>query len=171
MMIRVLIVVIGVCTAQCVHADSGSLRVKSTPITDHVVVRHGEALVTIERRQEPNSTINPAYTKIFRDCPPHRIKPLVVASGVETIGELETRAYLKRITDGDDLVTVIDSRTPTWLKEGSIPGSINIPWAVISPAAGADPFEVADLLEAKFGAIARKGLWNFAASKTFVLYL
>lgn len=169
-MIRVSIVISIWCLAQCAYAGEGSLRVKISAGVEHIVVRHGETSVTIMRRQEMSSTINPIYAKTSRDCPPYCIQPIAVAPGVETIGELEILNYLKRIADGDGSVIVIDSRTREWLKEGTIPGSINIPWTAISPGAGADPFEIADLLETKFGAIAQEGLWNFSQAKTLVLF-
>jgi len=158
------------CFAQNAVCGEEPLRVKISPSVERVVVRHGETMVTIMRRQDPDSAVNPDYARTSRDCPPFCIQPITLAPGVETIGELELLDYLQRITDGDESIVVIDSRTPEWLKKGTIPGSINIPWTTISPAAGADPFEIADMLEAKFGAIAQEGLWNFTDAKTLVLF-
>ena len=167
---RVFIAISVLCLVQYGYAEDGALKVKITPSLEKIVVRHGESLVTIMRQQEPDSTVNPAYAKTSRDCPPFCIQPITVAPGVETIGELEILQYLQRIADGDDSVIVIDSRTPDWLKDGTIPGSINIPYTSLIPAEGADPFEIADLLETKFGAIAQEGLWNFSKAKTLVLF-
>ena len=127
-------------------------------------------MVTIMRRQDPGSTVNSSYAKTSRDCPPFCVQPISLSPGVETIGEIELLEYLQQITDGDKSILVIDSRTPEWVIKGTIPGAINIPWTIISPAAGADPFEIADVFETKFGAIAQEGLWNFSNAKTLVLF-
>ena len=169
-MIRLLIVFLASCWTLSGHAEETMLKVKITPSLGKVVVRHGNSVVAISRSQESTSKINPAYARTSRDCPPYCVQPITLAAGVETIGELEMLDYLKRITDGDDTVIVIDSRTPEWLKEGTIPGSINIPYSRLSPAAGADPFEIADLLETTFGAIEQEGLWNFSKARTLVLF-
>jgi len=51
-----------------------------------------------------------------------------LAPGVETIGELELIDYLKLVSGGDDSVMVIDSRVEQELKQGTIPGSVNVPY-------------------------------------------
>ena len=64
------------------------------------------------------------------------ITPMQVIPGVETIGELELLGYLKRASDGDNSVLVVDSRTPDWVVRGTIPGSVNIPWTKINVDVG-----------------------------------
>ncbi len=145
-------------------------RVQITPTLARVPVHHNGQRIVIEREQNPDATINPVYAKTARDCPPFCVQPAKIAPGVETIGELEVLNYLTAIEDGDDSVMVIDSRTPAWLTEGTIPGSVNIPWTTLSPEAGADPMTIVDILEERFGALAQEGLWNFAAAKTLVLF-
>lgn len=78
--------------------------------------------------------------------------------------------YLRRIGEGDNTIKVIDSRTKIWVENGTILGSVNIPWTDVTPSAGADPFNIADILEAQFGVINHEGLWNYAAAKTLVLF-
>lgn len=135
-----------------------------------VEVQHAGRKVVIERRQDPASTINPDYARTARPCPPFCVQPAVLAPGVETIGELEMLGYLERIAHGDDTVLVIDSRTPDWVEKGTIPGSINISWQQLNPEAGADPMEIADILERRFGALSQEGLWDFSAAKTLVMF-
>ena len=89
---------------------------------------------------------------------------------METVAELEVINYLQQISNGDESIIVIDSRTPDWVKRGTIPGSVNIPWTELKPDAGADPFKIADILENRFGAINLEGLWDFANAKTLVLF-
>jgi rhodanese-related sulfurtransferase len=135
-----------------------------------VDVKHNGKSVRIQRNQSLQNTVNPDYAKTSRKCPPFCIQPGKLARGVDTIGELEMLDYLKRSSDGDDSILVIDSRTEDWVKKGTIPGSINIPWALLKPEAGADPFQIADILEKKFGAINIENLWDFSNAKTLVLF-
>lgn len=152
------------------HADELVTRVKISPTIESVAVTHQGRPMTIVRRQDPNSTVNPLYAKTARACPPFCIQPMSLAPGVETIGELELLEYLRQSNRADASVMVIDSRTVDWVKNGTIPGSVNIPWTTLSPSAGADPFEIADTLEQRFGAFTQEGLWNFSQAKTLVLF-
>ena len=144
-------------------------QVKITPELDSVEVRHNDQTVTIERNQNQDNTINPAFASTSRKCPPFCIQPSTLAPGVETIAELEVLSYLQKITEGDDSILVIDSRTPDWVARGTIPGSVNIPWTELSPA-HSDPFTVSDILENRLGAQQQEGLWDFSNAKTLVLF-
>jgi len=167
---KLLVLLISLTGFVAAAAGDESLRVKITPDLDRVVVMHAGRPVTIMRRQDSDSVVNPGYAKTARDCPPFCIQPMTMAPGVETIGELEMLEYLARSADPAERIVVIDSRTPDWVANGTIPGSINIPWTRLSPAAGADPFEIAEILEHTFGAISQEGLWNFSDAKTLVLF-
>jgi rhodanese-related sulfurtransferase len=144
--------------------------VNIAPDLASIVVTHQGAKVLIERNQNPENLVNPAYAKTSRECPPFCIQPINIAPGVESIGELELLDYLKAKEQGDSSVLVIDSRTPNWVEGGTIPGSINIPWTKLSPSAGADPFELAEIFTQQFGAIEQEGFWNYAEAKTLVLF-
>ncbi|MEE9552272.1 MAG: rhodanese-like domain-containing protein [Gammaproteobacteria bacterium] len=141
-----------------------------TPELTSIDVIHNGKRVTIMRNQNLENTINPTYAKTSRKCPPFCIQAAKLTDGVDTIGELELLDYLKRIGEGSDSILVIDSRTPDWVKNGTIPGSINIPWKALNPNAGADPFTIAEILEEKFGARSQEGLWDFSKAKTLVLF-
>ena len=56
-----------------------------------------------------------------------KISPIKIAKGVETYGELEVLAFLKKMQKDKNLL-FIDSRTPNWYKFQTIPGAINIPY-------------------------------------------
>lgn len=144
--------------------------VRITADLRRVEVMHAGKPMVIERRQDPASTINPDYAKTARPCPPFCVQPAVLAPGVETIGELEVLDYLQRMAKGDDSILVIDSRTPDWVEKGSIPGAVNISWQQLNPEAGADPMEIAEILERRFGALNQEGLWDFSAAKTLVMF-
>jgi rhodanese-related sulfurtransferase len=126
--------------------------------------------VTIMRNQDQSAMVNPAFAKTSRRCPPFCIQPMSLGSGVETIGELEVIEYVKRMTEGDDSILLIDSRTPDWVARGTIPGSVNIPWTKLNPAKGASPIEISDILSGRFGAQELEGLWDFTDAKTLVLF-
>ena len=137
---------------------------------DSVEVTHNGANVTIMRNQNPDNNINPAYAKTSRKCPPFCIQPAIIAEGVETIGELELLDYLKRINAGDNSILVIDSRTQDWVNNGTIPGSVNIPWTELNPDTGADPFAISDIFKERFSVVTREGLWDFSGAKTLILF-
>ena len=135
-----------------------------------VDVIHNGKTITIRRNQDPENRINPAYAITSRKCPPFCIQPQELVAGVETIAELEMLEFLRRISEGDDSVLVIDSRTADWVEKGTIPGSVNIPWTRLKPESGADPFEIADIFENRFNVRSSEGLWDFADAKTLVLF-
>lgn len=149
---------------------AADLKVKITPQLGSVEVMHDGAKATIQRNQDTKNTISQNFSKTSRPCPPFCIQPIKLAPGVETIGEVEMIDYLKRMSDGDDSILVVDSRTPDWVKKGTIPGAVNIPWTKLNPAKGADPFSIAEILEGRFGAVSQEGLWNYNNAKTLVMF-
>ena len=144
--------------------------VKITPDMASVGVMHDGKKATITRNQDQKNTVNPAFAKTSRKCPPFCIQPAVVAPGVETIAELEVLDYLARMSAGDDSILVIDSRTPDWVKKGSIPGAINLPWTALNPAKGADPISIGEILVDRFGVKDLEGLWDYSNAKTLVMF-
>lgn len=144
--------------------------VNITGEVESVTVRHGENDVKIMRNQNQKNTVNPAFAKTSRKCPPFCIQPASLAPGVETIAELEVLQYLSRLSEGDDTILVVDSRTPAWVAKGTIPGAINIPWTSLNPAKGADPISIGEILEDKFNARNLEGLWDFRNARTLVMF-
>ncbi len=133
-------------------------------------VMHDGKMVTIMRNQDPKHTINPAYAMTSRKCPPFCIQPSTLAPGVETIGEVEMLDYLAHMSAGDNSILVVDSRTPEWVKKGTIPGSVNIPWTSLSLAEGAGPMSIREIMENRFGAKYLDGLWDYTDAKTLVMF-
>ncbi len=144
--------------------------VNITKEIESVSVRHGENDVKIIRNQNQKNTVNPAFAKTSRKCPPFCIQPASLAPGVETIAELEMLDYLRRMSEGDDSIVVVDSRTPDWVAKGTIPGAINIPWTSLNPAKGADPISIGEILEEQFNARNLEGLWDFRNVRTLVMF-
>jgi rhodanese-related sulfurtransferase len=151
-------------------ASLQAAEVNITPDIESVTVKHGGNDVNIMRNQNQKNTVNPAFAITSRKCPPFCIQPAILAPGVETIAELEMLDYLKRMSEGDDSIVVIDSRTPAWVAKGTIPGAINIPWTSLNPAKGADPISIGEILEGRFNAKNLEGLWNFRDARTLVLF-
>ena len=146
------------------------LAVNITKGMGSIDVVHNGKKTTIMRNQNQKNTVNPAFAKTSRKCPPFCIQPGTLAPGVETIGEVEVIDYLKKMNDGDDSILVIDSRTPDWVKKGTIPGSVNIPWTSLNPAKGADPLSIGEIMEDQFGAKQLEGLWDYSNAKTLVMF-
>lgn len=152
------------------------LRVMITPSLAGIDVQYDGKTVTIQRNQDKHNQIPKAYTETSRSCPPFCIEPMHIAAGVETIGELEVLGYLKRASDGDESVMVVDSRTSDWLSRGTIPGSTNIPWSKINlDMVGAfdiapETAELENIMTNQFGALMENGAWNFDNAKTLVLF-
>ena len=150
-------------------AFAADLKVGITPDMDSVQVMHDGKKTVIQRNQDANNTVNPAFARTSRECPPFCIQPVTLAPGVETIAELEMLDYLTKIRAGDSSIMVIDSRTPDWVERGTIPGSVNIPWTKLN-VAKSDPFTIADIMEKRFGATPQEGLWDFSNARTLVLF-
>jgi rhodanese-related sulfurtransferase len=156
--------------AIAVPSTAIALDVNITPTMATVEVKHNGKMTTIQRNQDTANTINPAFAKTSRKCPPFCIQPSRLAPGVETIAEVEMLDYLKRMSDGDDSIVVIDSRTPDWVGRGTIPGAVNQPWTTLNPAKGADPLSIAEIMENTFGVKSSEGLMDFSNCKTAVMF-
>lgn len=130
-----------------------------------VEFNHDGKKLTIMRNQEPRNTITPDFALTSRDCPPFCIQPMIVAPGVDTIGELEIINYIKEMADGDDSILVIDSRTPDWVARGTIPGATNIPWTKIRPKSGATTEAIIKILTTQFDARLAKDADEFSVDE------
>jgi rhodanese-related sulfurtransferase len=154
-------------------AASAALLAKPVGITPDVMsvtVMHNGQKVEIKRDQDNKATVNPAFAKTSRPCPPFCVQPIMLAPGVETLGETEVLDYLQRMSNGDKSILVIDSRTPDWVSKGTIPGAVNIPWTSLNPAKGADPISIGEILTGKFGVVEQEGLWDYNKAKTLVMF-
>ena len=92
-----------------------------------VEVQTPDGPVTIERIQDTEHEITGYFAQTSRACPPFCIQPFEVADGVATIGELE---LLDMLTDSQ--ARVVDARTLEWHLQGTIPGSVHIPYTEIA---------------------------------------
>ena len=150
-------------------ASAADVAVKITPKMASADVKHKGKAVTIMRNQNQKNTINPAFAKTSRKCPPFCIRPFTTAKGVETIAELEVIKYAKKMSAGDSTIMLVDNRTPDWHKKGTIPGAVNVPFTKINRKKGADDLSIAESLE-MFGAVEGDKGWDFSKAKTLVMF-
>jgi rhodanese-related sulfurtransferase len=169
MKLRTLFAASALFTSLVLPMAASALDVNLTADLPSVDVMHGGKKVTIMRNQDEKNTINPDFAKTSRKCPPFCIQPSELAPGVETIGELEVLHYLKKMSDGDASIMVVDSRTPDWVEKGTIPGAINIPWDKLN-IGKSDPITVQELLEKHFGVKNQDGFYMFDNAKTVVMF-
>ena len=147
------------------------LMVKIDSNLPSVMVMHKGKPLVIQRNQNTDNTIADDFALTSRACPPFCVQPMTVLPGVNTIGELELLDFLKRKSDGDKSLLIIDSRTPDWVAKGTIPGSVNIPWTeLFRNASTYEPFAVEGILTLRFGATVDQGIWDFTNAKELVMF-
>jgi rhodanese-related sulfurtransferase len=164
-----LVAAVGMSGCASTGGTAKPLEVGITADIPSVDVMHGGQNVTIQRNQNTDNNINPAFGKTSRKCPPFCIQPGELAPGVKTIGELEMLQYLQKVSAGDKSVLVIDSRTPDWVEKGTIPGAVSIPWDKLN-IGKSDPITVQEILEKQLGAKQSEGFWDFSNAKTLVMF-
>jgi len=154
----------------CVVSFSATAKpVNITPDVASVEITVDGKKVTINRNQDNANLIDSNYAKTSRPCPPFCIRPIVLAPGVETIGELEMLEYLKKLGSDKNLM-VIDSRTPDWVARGTIAGAVNIPWTGLDAKKGATELDIELIVVDEFGAEKEDDKWDFSNAKTLVLF-
>ncbi len=131
--------------------SAGELEVKITKDKSYTTVKVDGELVKISRIQDTGHVIDGSYAKTSRPCPPFCINPLKLDERVHTVAELEVIEFMETaLYRGSGMI--IDARTPSWHRKGTIPGSVNIPFTEFEK----DPegVEIAELLES-LGAVER----------------
>ena len=144
-------------------AEEETKQVMITAGLQNVEVQHEGKAVKIMRKQEKGNQIVKFYRKTTRGTiqAMHPFEP----HKVETIGEREIIDYVKKMSDGDDSIIIIDSRTPAWVKiSGMIPGAVNIPFTQFKEAA-----ETLEIVEDQFDVIPGE-TFDFGNAKTLVMY-
>lgn len=128
-----------------------------TPDLMSITVNHNGQPVDIKRNQDNANKVIDAFAKTSRPCPPFCIQPIVVAEGVETLGELEVIDYASRMAGGDNNILLVDSRTPDWVAKGTIPGAINVSWTELTTAKGATTEGITNVMTKTFGVMVKEG--------------
>jgi rhodanese-related sulfurtransferase len=133
------------------NAQAKEVAVKITKDKTYSTVQENGNLVKISRIQDTSHVIDGSFAKTSRPCPPFCINPLSIDPGVKTVAELEVIKFMETsLYRGDGVL--IDARTPSWHKKGTIPGSVNIPFTKFEK--DADDFELAEIFES-LGAVER----------------
>ena len=114
-----------------------------------VEVQHRGIAVDIVRNQDNAARVKDDYAKTSRPCPPFCIQPMKFAPGIETLGELEVIDYVQRQQAGENIL-VVDSRTPDWVKRGTIPGATNVPFTQLHPSKSSTETIMSTMME-QFG--------------------
>lgn len=141
------------------------LKVKITPTLSAVDVVHAGQKVRIQRIQDTGNKIIDDFAKTSRPCPEFCIHAMVVAPGVETLGELELLDFMTRQVPGGQGL-VIDARLADFHKIETIPTSINIPFTVIK----ADNPHIGQILTALGAEIGPNKRWNYQKAKSLALW-
>ncbi len=150
-------------------------------------VLHEGRSVKVQRVQDSEYQIRGYFAKTSRRCPPFCLQPIQVDARVNTIGEIELFDFMEnQLRDGSGLL--IDARTPSWYKKGTIPGSINIPFGSLRKDIGdSETVRILKLLGAnqrkevgtftrqleKWGVVdgqRKTDQWDFSESKELVLW-
>ncbi|MCB1801610.1 MAG: rhodanese-like domain-containing protein [Gammaproteobacteria bacterium] len=116
----------------------------------HVI--HEGRSVKVQRVQDPDYELKGYFARTVRKCPPFCIQPATPAAGVATVGEIEVFDFMEsNLRDGTGLL--IDARTVSWFRKGTIPGSVNYPFTIFSK-----PLDDPELIETlkQFGARERE---------------
>ena len=83
----------------------------------------------VQRVQDPDYELKGYFAKTARKCPPFCIQPVSPDPSVSGIGEVELFDFMEtRLRDGTGLL--IDARTESWYRKGTIPGSVNYPFTL-----------------------------------------
>lgn len=139
---------------------------KQVFITHGVVsidVKHASKNVKIMREQEKQNQLVEFYRKTTRGTiqAMHPFEP----HQVDTLGEREIIDYIKKMSDGDDSIIIIDSRTPAWIKRsGMIPGAVNIPFTKFK-----EPEDALEIMEDDFDVVVGDTI-DFSNAKTLIMY-
>jgi rhodanese-related sulfurtransferase len=126
----------------------------------YIYVVHQGQSIKVERVQNPNYQLVGYMAKTSRPCPPHCLKPMFPASpDVGIFGEVELLDFMENDLRNKSGV-LIDARTPSWFKKGTIPGAVNIPFTRLSKSP--DSAEMLVLLK-EFGGTERGEIGFFTA--------
>jgi len=140
-----------------------------TPDMAKAKVKHNGEAVTIERIQDEENRVNEDFARTSRRCPPFCVKPFTAGRGVATVGELEVIDYAVKMSKGSKSIILVDARSPEWLRLGTIPGSINIPYSRVNRAKGAINAAI-DTALTQLGARKTAKGWDFSKARTVVLF-
>jgi rhodanese-related sulfurtransferase len=121
--------------------------------------------IKIQRIQDTNHKLTNSYTKTSRPTPPFGIQPFQPIKGIETVSELDVIDFIKDKLPVNKGI-LIDARMPKWNRAGSIPGSTNIPFSVLTPSTKISYGKIIALLGGK----KEKDVWNFKDAQSLLIF-
>lgn len=122
--------------------------------------------VRIERIQDTKHKLTNSFSKTSRPAPPFSIQPFQPIKGIETVSELDVIDFLKNQVALNKGI-LLDARMPKWNKAGTIPGSTNIPFSILSSKRNTKYIEKILLL---LGAKQEKKSWNFKSAHNLLIF-
>ena len=93
-----------------------------------------------------------------------KLTPMKIADGVDTLGELELIEFIQQ-SGNDKGLLLIDARTYSWYKRGTIPTAVNLPFNNFDPT-----YQDYEVTMDAIGVEYSEGLYNFENAKTLVLF-
>ena len=141
--------------------------IKITADLAYLDVLHNGKTIRIERIKDSSNRLTNSFTKTSRPCPPFCVHPIKLASGVETVGELELLEFLRtKVKQGTGVL--VDARMPQWFEKSTIPGSVNIPFTILSTGLeNKHTKKIVRLLGAREN---KNGQWNFNKVRSLLLF-
>ena len=127
----------------CWSLVAANLEPTVTEDRPYSMMDRGGGLAAVERGQNVENAIDGTFSKQSTPCAPFCVNPLNIAEAVGTVGELEVIEFAETSLHKGTGV-MIDARTSDRYSKGTIPGSINIPFAVFEKSED-DPYLVAVL--------------------------
>lgn len=187
------VLVVILCCAKTVSAED-EVRVGKTsefiPLVagkPYLHVIHEGRSIKVQRVQDPDYELKGYFAKTGRKCPPFCIQPMSPDPSVSAVGEVELFEFMEtKLRDGSGVL--IDARTQSWFRKGTIPGSVNYPFTLFAKDHSAP--ELQQMLR-DFGAVERGEVgaieaqleawgivdarhktrdWDFSAAKDLVLW-
>lgn len=163
----VLLLLLGVAWSAREAMAVDDVAVKITENLPYLDIVHEGKTIRIERIQDTANQLNNSFTKTSRPCPPFCIHPMEIASGVKTVGELELLDFLsKQVRRNTGLL--VDARMPEWYEKGTIPGSINIPFTILS--SGLENPHTTRILKLLGAKEQQGGKWDFSSARELLLF-
>ncbi len=147
-------IILATAVAVSFGVQAKEVAVKITKDKSYSTVHDGGELIKISRIQDTSHVIDGSFAKTSRPCPPFCINPISIDERVKTVAELEVIKFMETALYRGDGV-LVDARTPSWYKKGTIPGSINIPFTKFEK--DANDFELAEIFE-RLGAVERENV-------------
>ena len=145
-------IILAAAVAVSFNVQAKDVTVGITKDKGYSTVHANGELIKISRIQDTSHVINGSFSKTSRPCPPFCINPISLDKRVKTVAELEVIKFMETTMYRGEGV-LIDSRTPSWYKNGTIPGSINIPFTAFEK--DENDIELAAIFES-LGAVERE---------------